>query len=776
MCFCSCQHKNLETKAAVSSEITGLATPIQLDVEETKVDLKDYFIHYENINSVTAEGLTVDFNKESCIATLSGKPKSALGFLTIKTHKGLYHIPIKSSSKIKTNLTIPAQLVEAKELKVKGTFNAWNPNEGVFTLKNGNWNLDMILQKGSYEYKLMADGIEIDDPSNSVKVSNGFGGFNNILQVGEKPKKNLIYSKSFSDSELVFASQKGLTEAIATIGNSKVPVQVVGDEVHVTLPSEKNNGLSHLRLWSAYKNQLLNDVLIPIYNGEVLTDVSKLPREDMHAAMMYFVMIDRFKDGNLENNRPIKDDRILPIANNLGGDMTGIIEKINEGYFRDLGMNTLWLSPITTNPDSAYGLWNKGITSKFSGYHGYWPVRSKEIDDRLGSDEAFTELIDTSHKLDMNVLLDYVANHVHVKHPVYQQHPEWATDLYLPDGTLNTEKWDEHRLTTWFDTHLATLDLRKPEVINPMVDTAMYWLTKFELDGFRHDATKHIDELFWRTLTRRIKTEIIEDENRPIYQVGETYGSPELVSSYVESGQLDAQFDFNLYDAALAAFAQPETGFENLKRVLEESLKYHGAHHTMVNITGNQDKPRFVSLADGSVRFDEDTKLAGWTRNIQNSGTDGFERLKMMTAFLYSVPGIPCIYYGDEIGMPGGNDPDNRRMMQFENLNENQIETKENLKSLSEFRSNSMPLIYGSTEVVQANEEILIVKRTFFGKQVWSYFYKGTEEKTINLNDLNNSKASKIYSVNSEVREEATGLVLVMKPQSFVILEIETKK
>ena len=160
-------------------------------------------------------------------------------------------------------------------------------------------------------------------------------------------------------------------------------------------------------------------------------------------------------------------------------------------------------------------------------------------------------MITTAHENNKNVLLDYVANHVHLEHPVYQQHPEWATDLYLPDSTLNTEKWDEYRLTTWFDTHLPTLDLENPLVYEAMSDSALYWFENFEIDGFRHDATKHIPEVFWRTLTRKLKQRVMIPENRSIYQIGETYGNAELIGSYVNSGQMDAQFDFNFFDKAI---------------------------------------------------------------------------------------------------------------------------------------------------------------------------------------------------------------------------------
>ena len=734
--------------------------------------MKDYFIKPENIVSVLAsEGVEVSFDKESSMAMLKGSMAGQLGVLTVKTIDADYNIALLASSKVNAKLSIPKSKLNATYVKVKGTFNAWNPNDGVMELEGDTWVLEMVVKKGAYEYKVLADGVEIDDPVNTKKVSNGMGGFNNILQVGEPPIENLLSSKSFDENNIVFRTDAGVYECLALLNNHKVDSKIEGNEIKVKLPSRKLREFSQLRVYAAFNGQITNDISVPLYNGKVLTDASVIKRDDMHKAVMYFIMIDRFYDGNLNNNFPIKDDRILPQANNLGGDMTGVLKKLNGDYFTELGVNTLWLSPITTNPDSAYGLWNKGVTSKFSGYHGYWPIRSREIDYRLGSDKAFKNLISKAHKNDMNVLLDYVANHVHIEHPVFKEHPEWATSLYLPDGTMNTEKWDEHRLTTWFDTHLATLDLRKPEVIEPMVDTAMYWLRNYELDGFRHDATKHIDELFWRRLTERIKSEIVAKKERAIYQVGETYGSPELVSSYVESGQLDAQFDFNLYDAALDAFAKQETGFQNLERVLLESLKYHGAHHTMVNITGNQDKPRFSSLADGSVLFNEDTKLAGWTRSIEHANDSGFIRLRAMTAFLHAIPGIPCIYYGDEIGMPGGNDPDNRRMMVFDSLNSQQLKTKENLKLLSNLRTSSLPLIYGTTRVIEASDEMLRVSRTYFNNEVQFMFYKGKEILDLYIPQIEPNRLTPIIMENCESREEENKTVIQMKPWSFVILE-----
>ena len=185
----------------------------------------------------------------------------------------------------------------------------------------------------------------------------------------------------------------------------------------------------------------------------------------------------------------------------------------------------------------------------------------------------------------MNFLLDYVANHVHEAHPLYKEHPDWATNLYLPDGRENTQLWDDERLTTWFDTFMPTLNLEREDVAEAMSDSAAWWVLNSNIDGFRHDATKHIPLSFWRLLTQKVKRHTA-GTGRRIYQIGETYGSAELIGSYLGSGLIDAQFDFNLYDKAIVAFGKENAGFSDLIQVAEEGLSQYGAHHLMGTITG----------------------------------------------------------------------------------------------------------------------------------------------------------------------------------------------
>jgi glycosidase len=138
----------------------------------------------------------------------------------------------------------------------------------------------------------------------------------------------------------------------------------------------------------------------------------------------------------------------------------------------------------------------------------------------------------------------------------------------------------------------------------------------------------------------------------------------------------------------------------------------------MGNISGNQDRARFISYASGDVQFDEDAKAAGWTRGIKLSDTTAYNKLAMLQAFNLFIPGIPSIYYGDEYGAIGANDPDNRRMMRFK-LNKHEKHLKNIVQDLIQKRKNSMALQYGSTKILRSDKNILILKRTYFNENAF---------------------------------------------------------
>ena len=483
-------------------------------------------------------------------------------------------------------------------------------------------------------------------------------------------------------------------------------------------------GRAWLRVFAENDEYLFNDMLLPLQDGKVVTDAAQLNRHDPQAQVLYSVLIDRFYNGNKSNDWKMNSPEVLDIVDYQGGDLAGITAKIADGYFDQLGVNTLWISPITQNPWDAWGCYtfqngNKYDPSKtytkFSGYHGYWPIFATKLDDRFGTPEELHTLLDSAHAHGINVVLDYVANHMHINSPTLQAHPDWHTDSILPDGRRNFELWDEARLTTWFDKHIPTLDLERKEVCEAMTDSALYWLANYELDGYRHDACKHIPEGYWRMLGQKIASRW---PGRPIWMIGETYGSPELIGSYVKSGMLNAQFDFNVYFTTREALCGL-TGMDQIVQNELTSLRTYGAHHTMGNISGNHDQIRFASIAGGAIDIHSQGKEEGWTKTIGIGDADkAYKRALLLEVINMTMPGVPCIYQGDEYGEVGANDPDNRHMMRFETLSLDERNMREKVTELIHMRRHSMPLLYGEFIPLIDRPEEIIYQRVYLGEKV----------------------------------------------------------
>ena len=232
--------------------------------------------------------------------------------------------------------------------------------------------------------------------------------------------------------------------------------------------------------------------------------------------------------------------------------------------------------------------------------------------------------------------------------------------------------------------------------------------------------------MFWRKLTLKLKAAQAQTGKR-LFQIGETYGSPDLIGSYLSSGMLDAQFDFNLYDKLVGAIAFEEGSWTDLVETNEASLATYGAHHLMGNITGNQDRPRFTSLADGTLDVNEDMKFQGWTRDIQHGGRRRLRENALAHVLPHERAGHSRVYYGDEIADVGGNDPDNRRMMRFDNLNEEEMRTKQWTSNWANLRRSRMSLLYGTTTFEIVDEHMLHIQRTYLNEVTDLYLNRDSQ-------------------------------------------------
>lgn len=737
----SCGKNRKDIELPEKPAIWGIASVITLPPDTGSIFLGDFFDDPALIDSVSAvEGLSCKLSndKEFLKIAVEYDKVKPIQLLPVWVKCTRYVLPARKSQKLNHSFIFDPKGKEYKTVQLTGDINGWQPEKSPLSFENGKWSITLSINPGKYSYQVVTDGKWMLDPANTDSISNGMGGFNSVLNVnaGDETRKPVLFTQKFDEAVIDIGHINAVDNWVVIWENYQIPFENLNwrDSVlRVSLPKAAQKlDYSTLRIFASNSEGLANDLTIPLAKGKVISNVADLPNDDYRKSIMYFMMVDRFVDGNPANNKKVDDAEVLPKANYYGGDIKGITQKIKDGYFKSLHINTIWISPINQNPEGAYREFPKP-NRKFSGYHGYWPVSSSKVDHRFGTENELKELVETAHQNGIKILLDFVSNHVHAEHPVYKQHPEWFNSIDLPDGRKNIRIWDEQRLSTWFDTFMPDINYDNPQAVEAFSDSAVYWLKKFGIDGFRHDATKHVSEVFWRALTKKIKQQVASERKQRVYQIGETFGSRELIGSYINSGQMDAQFDFNLYFDARNVLSTSQQSFSDLEASLRESLNYYGWNNLMGNITGNHDLVRFITIAGEGLKPGEDEKEAGWQREIKIENQVGYKKLELLQAFLFSIPGIPIVYYGDEMGMPGANDPDNRRMMYFEGLNSNEQKVLENCRKLASLRSKYMALNYGNTQFIYSDKKVLVFSRAYFDNKVIVALNRSNEPQQITV-------------------------------------------
>ncbi|OIP81436.1 MAG: hypothetical protein AUK44_10050 [Porphyromonadaceae bacterium CG2_30_38_12] len=774
--FGACQPTlNLSVDNENSINLNSLIT---LEVGENKLFLQDFILDPATIDSVTSTSpfLKIDMAKDKLSARLLvDKGMEQFVDVRIWIQAVAYSVPCRKTDKVDFLFLFDAQGEKYKKVQIAGQMNDWTPSRmsDLKLNKQGQYEISMNLSPGSYLYQLLIDGDQNHDPTNPNRVDNGFGKFNSILQIkGKNDSFPVLFTNKFGKKSITLTTINSLKEVFAYWQNYRLPdqfIQLKLNELSIAIPAEaKEVSRSHIRVWAINEFGVSNDILIPLQDGEVLTKSTQLTRNDKHSQIMYFMLVDRFLNANKLNDKPLNRPDVNPKVDFWGGDLVGLQQKISDGYFEKLGVNTLWISPLNQNPIEPYGYSEIGKT-KFSGYHGYWPISSSKVDFRFGTNDELKALVSKAHAHQLNILLDYVANHVHEAHPLFKKHPEFATELYLPDGSLNVAKWDEYRLTTWFDTFMPSLDYSNPKVVDMMTDSALYWLKTFQIDGFRHDACKHINEEFWRLLTLKMKRTL---HGKAPYQIGETYGSSKLIASYLTTGMLDGQFDFNVYDIANTTFAGSGGGdLTRVQDVFRSSMSIFGTHNLMGYISGNHDKPRFMAQASGDLIPGEDTKAAGWKRKIGITDSTAYDKLLLFHAFNLTIPGIPVIYYGDEIGMTGANDPDCRQMMRFTGWNKREKNLWNSVAMLTHLRKDNLVLLYGDFLTIQTKPLTWVYARKYFDKEAIVFINNSSQAYRFDINlpqMLNANNLNAIFK--NQFTTKLNQLKIVLPPFSVEIL------
>jgi neopullulanase len=383
-----------------------------------------------------------------------------------------------------------------------------------------------------------------------------------------------------------------------------------------------------------------------------------LPREGRFQGfssddVIYLVVPDRFADGDPANDDPPQSPGLLDRSKGRyyhGGDLQGIINHLP--YIKSLGATAVWVNPVYDN----YNGLNQKETydgKAITDYHGYGAVDFYAVDEHLGDLALFRKLVDEAHKLGLKVIQDEVANHTGPYHPWVKDSPTptWYNGTEAKHLANTWQTWtlqDRHSppgmqkatLEGWFIDILPDLNQDDPECARYLIQNTLWWFGVSGMDAVRQDTLPYVPRSFWHDWMAAIKGEYPKAA-----VVGELFdGDPALVSFFqggrrqfdgIDTG-VDTLFDFPLYYQLRSAFIERRP-LRNVPMMIARDHLYPDPS-VLVTFLGLHDVSRFM-----------------------NEPGAGLAGLKLAFTVLMTSRGTPLVYYGDEIGMKGGNDPDNRR-------------------------------------------------------------------------------------------------------------------
>lgn len=604
---------------------------------------------------------------------------------------------------------------------IAGSFNDWTPQE-MNSSSDGLYTIDLDLSAGTYPYKFIVQqqqgGIAQDnwicDPQGDLFQCDAGQDLNDSCPIGANLCNSVVEVHScaqpslhmdnlnIADDVTFTTSYRGSNtaeeliieldgEAYSTQAwNGATPINISVSDVpagrhRITATVKDNTG------------QLSEPLYIPFWADDF----------DWNQAVLYFVFVDRFFNGDTSNDNPYGAN--WATGDYMGGDWQGVINKLD--YLQDLGVDALWLTAPIDNPDGVYaGQCSMTIT----GYHGYWPA-STGLEEHFGTEDKLQELIQEAHNRGMRVLVDWVGNHLHNTHPYVSQHPEWFTQSHMCDENDN---WNNAPETCWFAPYIPTINYYQLEPIQKFVDEAIELALRYDIDGYRVDAVKHIPRAVHYNMQSRIKSKIEHSKaggSFEFYTVGETFSADSgLLSSYVSDSMLDGQFDFALYWSILSAFARNESGLPDVEATFDASKAAYGTA-LMSNFLGNHDVERFISHAAGEVSSLYGDGLCPngyWRGPAEHPYNEAFTKLKLAWTWLLTHEGPALIYYGDEIGLAGYHDPDNRQFMIFDSETSNvQQDLLSHVQVLTQLRKSHPEIIRGEKKIWWEEADLLAVSR-----------------------------------------------------------------
>lgn len=635
-----------------------------------------------------------------------------------------------------TRFTYRAQGAEPRSVEVSGEWSQFaRPGAAMVRGADGQWSVDAELPKGLHGYKLVVDGQWQLDPGTGLRKYVG-GVENSAVRVAgcDAPTTRL-------GSQELTRAQPGAGRYAATVqvrrGHDRPPIDQAS--LHVRLRSDTGTKDLEAVRYEPTTGTLSLDVP-NLADGKytVLVDLAdqggakaktlrltfwvEAERFEWQDALIYMAMVDRFQNGTRANDQPMTPGQDPRIAFQ-GGDLEGLRQRVADGTFDQLGVRALWLSPFHVNPDGAYPADN-GVAQP-TGYHGYWPIKARGVERRIGGEAELHALVAEAHKHGIRILQDFVVNHVHEGHEYVAQHKDWFRTGCVcgSDGC----DWTGRRLDCLFASYLPDVNWSVTEASEQFIDDAAHWVEDYDLDGLRVDAVKHVEDAAAFNLTARIR-EDFEAAGTRVFLTGETamgwndcglacnaseYGT---ISRYMGPYGLDGQFDFVLHHAVpYRVFAYDQKGMAHADYWTQASVSQYPKGGVMTPYIGSHDTPRFVTLATyrGQAGYPMDVpsrKWADWAGPPPNA--EPYERHRLAMAWLYTIPGAPLLYYGDEYGEWGGSDPNNRTMWRGAGqLSSEEQKTLAFTRKLGQARKELEALRRGEYRSLLATEDDLLFAR-----------------------------------------------------------------
>ncbi|MDP8257787.1 MAG: alpha-amylase family glycosyl hydrolase [Candidatus Alcyoniella australis] len=467
--------------------------------------------------------------------------------------------------------------------------------------------------------------------------------------------------------------------------------------------------------------------------------------DDWRDEVIYQLMVDRFADGDPNNNYNVNP--YAPAAYH-GGDWQGVIDRLD--YIQELGVTTLWITPVVKNVEEDAGV---------SSYHGYWTQDFTQVNPHFGDLAKLRQMVDECHARGINVILDIVVNHIgqlfyydinlngRPDETLYgsgsgsdlTRVSEWDPDwdprgihaytsmgesglaptifVYQPDinrvppqpSGFQNPNWYNRcgRVIDWndfdqvvrgdFPGGLKDLNTSHPDVRLALVNAFSDWIAKADLDGFRIDTLKHVEHGFWQVFCPNVRRRAARMGKRNFLMFGEAFdGDDELIGSYTFNEEVDSVFyfsqKFTVIDGVIKG-GNPTSEIESL-------LDQRGEHYSGVpNPRGPTD-----SYGDGLIaeqlliNFIDNHDLPRFLYGFPNTSA-----LHQALIYIFSMQGIPCVYYGTEQQFEGGNDPSNREDLWSSGYSTGG-ETFRVIRKLAQIRRELAPLRRGDLRIRWSTE------------------------------------------------------------------------